>query len=151
MSQENVEIVQRFFDAIERSIEVWDRSRSFVDALKTGDLPPETAHVLSYLSPEMEWRPIFSSETYRGNLEIARGWDDLFEASADYGLKLLDARSLDKDRVFVTFGPVLEGRFSGIHVDAAVFAVVALRDGLIVRLDEFTDRSEALEAAGLSE
>jgi ketosteroid isomerase-like protein len=33
-------------------------------------------------------------------------------------------------------------------VDAAIFAVVTLRDGLIVRLDEYTDRQEALEAVG---
>jgi ketosteroid isomerase-like protein len=151
MSQKNVEIVRRFFDAVERSIDAWDRSRSFTDAVKTGDLPPETADVLSYLSPEIEWRPIFSGETYRGLVELARGWDELFEASADYGLKLLDAESLEGDRVFVTFGPALEGRFSGIHVSASVFGVVALRNGLIVRMDEFTDRSEALEAAGLSE
>jgi ketosteroid isomerase-like protein len=149
MSQENVDIVRHFFEALRRSIGAWERSRSFADAVKTGDIPPETTEVLRYLSPDMAWRPIFSSETYRGFIEVARGWDELLEASADYGLELLDATSLDADRVFVTFGPTLEGRFSHIHVNAEVFAVVSLRDRLIARWDEFTDRSEALAAAGV--
>jgi ketosteroid isomerase-like protein len=150
MPQENVEIVRRFFDALERSIDAWERSRSFADAIRTGDVPPATADVLRYVSREMEWRSVFSSETYRGYLEIARGWDELLEISADYRLELLEATSLSGDRVLVTFGPMLEGRYSGIQVNAAVFAVVSLRDRLIVGLHEFTDRREALEAAGLN-
>jgi ketosteroid isomerase-like protein len=151
MSLENVEIVRRFFDAAERSLKALDRSRSLAEAVRAGDIPPEAADVLRYLSPDIEWRPVFSSETYRGLVEMARGWDELLEASVDYSLKLLDATILDKDRVFVTFGPALEGRSSGIRVNASVYAVVSLRNGLIVAWEEFTDRQEALEAAGLSE
>ena len=40
---------------------------------------------------------------------------------------------------------------SGIEVDAVFHEVYTLRDGKIVRYDEFTERSEALEAAGPSE
>ena len=149
MSRQNSEIVRRFFDVLERSLVAWDRSRSLVDAIRADDLPPESQAVLAYLSPEMEWHPIFSSETYRGFVEIARGWDELLEASVNYDLELLDATDLEDGRVFALFGPTLEGRFSGIHVNAAVFAVIALEDGLIVRMDEYTDRREALEAAGL--
>jgi hypothetical protein len=36
-------------------------------------------------------------------------------------------------------------------LDAAVFGLVTLRDGLIVRIDNHRSRKEALEAAGLSE
>lgn len=151
MSHENVEVVRRFFDAAERSLKALDRSRSVAEAVRAGDVPPETADVLRYLSPEIEWRPVFSNETYRGLVEMARGWDELLEASVDYSLKLLDATGLDKDRVFVTFGPALEGRSSGIRVNASVYAVVSLRDRLIVAWDEYTDRREALKAAGLSD
>lgn len=151
MSQQNVDTVHRFFDALERSLDAWDRSRLLVDAMKADDLPQESRDVLDYLGPEMEWHPIFSSETYRGYLEIAKGWDELLEASVDYHLKLLDVTDLEDDRVFVVFGPTLEGRYSHIHVNAAVFAVVTLRKGLIVRLDEYTNRREAFESAGLSE
>ena len=119
--------------------------------LRRGDLPPETRAVLDYLSPEMEWNPVFSTETYRGQLDIARGWEDLLEATADYHLALHEAFDIDGARVFVSFGPTLEGRSSGIKVDAAVFGIVTIRNGLITQMDEYTDRREALVAADLSE
>ena len=43
------------------------------------------------------------------------------------------------------------GRESGVTVDARFYEVYTLRDGRIVRADEFSERQEALEAAGLSE
>ena len=41
------------------------------------------------------------------------------------------------------------GRGSGVEVDARFYDVYTLRDRKIVRMDQFTDRSEALEAVGL--
>ena len=43
------------------------------------------------------------------------------------------------------------GQGSGVPIEARFYAVYTLRDGRVVRVDEFTDRAEALEAAGLSE
>jgi ketosteroid isomerase-like protein len=151
MSQENVEIVRTFYEAVDRALQTWRPGDSVLDAMRTGEISPEARDVLGYLSPEVEWKPAFSGETYHGRLGLAKGWDDLLEAAGTYGIKLLEATALDDDRVLSVFGPSLEGRSSGIHVDAAVFAVITLQDGLIARLDEFTDRREALEAVGLSE
>jgi ketosteroid isomerase-like protein len=151
MSQTNVEIVQRFFAAVERVLETWDTSRSLLDAIEAGDIPPEAVEALRYMNPEAEWNPVFSGETYRGQREMGRGWDELLEAAENYSLKLLEVTELENDRVLAVFGPSLEGRSSGIHVNAAVFALVTLQAGLITRLDEYTDRREALEAAGLAE
>ena len=150
---EQAEFVRRFFDALERSLRAWgvSQDRSFVDAIKERDLPPETLEMLAYVSPELEWSPIFSSETYRGLFEVARGWDELLEASVDYHLTLHEAFDLDAERVFVTFGPTMEGRSSGIRVEAAVFAIVTIREGLIARIEEYTNRRVALEAAGRSD
>jgi ketosteroid isomerase-like protein len=75
---------------------------------------------------------------------MARGWDELLEAAENYSIELLEVTDLDEDRVLAVFGPSLEGRSSGIHVNAAMFAVVTLENGLITRLDEYTDRREAL-------
>jgi ketosteroid isomerase-like protein len=151
MSRENVEVVRAFFNAVERLLQTWRPEGSLLDAMKRGDVPPEAGETLGYMNPDVEWNPAFSSETYRGPLEIARGWDELLEAAANYSLKFLEVTDLENDRVLAVFGPSLEGRTSGIHVDAAVFAVVTLQDGLIVRLDEDTDRPDALKTAGLSE
>src|SRR5215208_985655 len=98
-----------------------------------------------------EWNPVFSGETYRGQLEMGRGWDELLGAAESYSVKLLEVTDLENDRVLAMFGPSLEGRTSGIHVNAALYAVIRLRDGLISGLDEYTDRRDALQAVGLRE
>ena len=151
MSQENVELVRTFFEAVDRALQTWRSEDSVLDSMQAGEISPEAREALGYLSPEVEWNPVFSGETFRGRLALARGWDDLLEAAGNYGIKLLEATALDDDRVLAVFGPTFEGRSSGIHVDAAVFGVVTLQEGLITRLDEYTDRREALEAVGLSE
>jgi ketosteroid isomerase-like protein len=43
------------------------------------------------------------------------------------------------------------GRGSGAEVETLFYEVYTLRAGKIVRVDEFTKRAEALEAAGLRE
>jgi hypothetical protein len=56
MSQENVEIVRRFYEAGQRSLEAyWKDRRSGAAALETGDLDPETEAVLAFLHPEVEY------------------------------------------------------------------------------------------------
>ena len=41
------------------------------------------------------------------------------------------------------------GRGSGIEVEARYYEVYILREGRIIRVDEYTERIDALEAAGL--
>jgi ketosteroid isomerase-like protein len=55
------------------------------------------------------------------------------------------------DRVVATVRFRARGRGSGIEVDARLYDVFTLHDGKIVRMDQFSERSEALEAVGLSE
>jgi ketosteroid isomerase-like protein len=43
------------------------------------------------------------------------------------------------------------GRDSGVPVDARYYELYTLRGGKVLRVDEFADRGQALEAAGLSE
>ena len=45
----------------------------------------------------------------------------------------------------------MKGKASEIDVNAAIFVAVTVRDGLIIRMDEHLERTEALEAAGLKE
>ena len=46
MSERNVDVVQRFFAAVERLLETWETSRSLLDAMKAGDIPPEAREAL---------------------------------------------------------------------------------------------------------
>jgi ketosteroid isomerase-like protein len=47
----------------------------------------------------------------------------------------------------VVFESSMRGRASGIDVKARIFALVTVRDGLIVRMAEYLERDDALEAA----
>jgi ketosteroid isomerase-like protein len=128
MSQENVEIVRK-------SIEAYAR----------GDL--DTA--LTYADPDIVWNPVEEAasqghDAIRANLER---WETDFEDFEATPEEYIDAG----DQVLVTVHWSGRGRGSGLQVDIRTYSVYALRDGKVIRLDEFTERSEALEAAGLSE
>ena len=43
------------------------------------------------------------------------------------------------------------GKRSGVSFDQRVFTVVTLRDGKLIQMEDFTERSQALDAAGLQE
>ena len=124
MSQENVEIVRKFL-------------RAGVD------------EALEYADPGIVWNPIEELPTQghdavRASLAYWKGeWHDyelLPEGFVDSG-----------DRVVVTVRLRGRGRGSGVEVDARFYDLFTLRDGKIVRMDQFTERSEALGAAGLPE
>jgi ketosteroid isomerase-like protein len=124
MSQENVEIVRRFL---------------------VGDFD----EALTYADPGIVWNPGEESSTQGHDAVRASTarwkseWDDyevIPEEFADMG-----------DRVVVTVRLRGRGRGSGIEIDARFYEVHTLRDGKIVRMDQFTKQSEALKAVGLRE
>ena len=56
---ENVEIVRRFNEAGQRSIDAyWENPRSRPAALEAGDLDPETEAALAFLHPEVEYNAV---------------------------------------------------------------------------------------------
>jgi ketosteroid isomerase-like protein len=119
MSHENVETVRRFLD---------------------GDVE----EALSYADPDIVWNPIEELPTQghdavRASLARWKAeWDDyevLPEEFVDSG-----------DRVLATVRLRGRGRGSGVEIDARFYDLYTLRDGKIVRMDQFTERSKALEA-----
>jgi ketosteroid isomerase-like protein len=124
MSQENVEVVRRF-------------------------LFLEVDEALEYADPDIVWNPTEEAaaeghDAVRASLVRWKGeWDD-------YELLAEEFEPMG-DRVVVAVRMRARGRASGIPVDARFYDVYTLREGKIVRMDQFTRRSEALEAAGLRE
>jgi ketosteroid isomerase-like protein len=125
MPHENVEVVRRFL-----MLDDFDEA-------------------LTYADPGIVWNPAEESATQghdavRASTARWKGeWDDyelIPEEFADAG-----------DRVVATVRFRARGRASGIEVDGRLYDVFTLHDGKIVRMDQFTERSEALKAAGLSE
>ena len=128
MSEENVEIIRRAFSDYAR------------EGIKPGR---------GYLAPDVVWNPTDETPQHGEEAVLAymerweNEWEDLKTVAEDF--------TGSGDRVLVTVHFSGRGRLSGIEVDARTYEVYTLNDGKIVRMDEFSDKAEALEAAGLSE
>jgi ketosteroid isomerase-like protein len=135
MSEENVEVVRKAF-----AYEFYGHGGRTEAAM--------------YFAPDFEMNPVEGGrmeeerstglDSIRDNFERWAGaWENL-DVTAE---KFVDAG----DRVLVTMRHRGRGRTSGVEVDARFFVVYTLREGKVSRVDEYTEREEALEAAGLSE
>lgn len=126
MSQENVEIVRRGLEAYQR-----------------GDLDAAAAiYADDVVFKPAEEAPIGGREAV---LSYIRRWEEPWD---DYELRteeFIDAGEC----VLVTIHVKGRGTTSGIEVDARSHQVYSLRDGKLIRMDEYLVREEALAAAGL--
>ena len=155
MSQENVEIVRRFYEAGQRSIEAyWENPRSGAAALEAGDLDPETEAVLAFLHTEVEYNAVpaaLEGGTAYGHLGWLRSWDAFLSENEDWSFTVNEVADLGGDEVFVASEMTAMWRGSGMTLTEPRFMVLTLRDGLIARVNAYRDREAALKAAGLSE
>lgn len=131
MSTENVELVRRCFEA-------WDR-RDFEGL-------PELLH------PDFELdltARVLNPDRYVGVEGLRRFVDELGETWEDMRLEpeeLIDAG----DQVVVPILARLSGRGSGLAMQDRIVQVWSVRAGKAERVQVFTDRAEALRAAGLA-
>jgi ketosteroid isomerase-like protein len=91
----------------------------------------------------LEEGPLYGSEALRAN--HAR-WLDAWDEDAT---ATLDAVIGAGDHVLVIACFSGRGRSSGVRVEERLYEVYTLRNGWILRADEFTDREAAFTAAGL--
>ena len=155
MSQENVEIVRRFYQAGQRSLEAyWKNPRSGAAALEAGDLDPETEAVLAFLHPEVEYSGVPSpleGGIAHGHLGWLEAWDAYLGASEDTRMTIDELVDLGGDEVLAVGELTVRWKGSGMTLTEPRFAVGVLREGLIVRLSVYRDRQEALDAARLGD
>jgi hypothetical protein len=153
MSRENVEIVRRFYEAGQRSLEAYWQNRRSGAPLETGDLDPETEAVLAFLHPEVEYRALpapLEGGVAHGHLGYLEAWRAYLGASEDIRQTLDEVVDLGGDQVLAGRAITMKWRGSGITLTEPRFGVVTVREGLIVGIHIYRDRTEALEAAGLS-
>ena len=134
MSQENVELIRRGYEAF---------ARGDVDA------------VLELLHPDVDWHPaiapILGVETVRGRDAVRRFLThDLFEGFDRFRAEPLSVEDLG-DFVLVMVRYTGRGESSGIEMDQRFATLYELRDGQTLTMRDYSTRAEALEAAGLKE
>jgi len=136
MSEENVEVVRRMFEAFRRR-----------DWAAAG----EPVH------PEIEMDTTRSplaglDHVYKGREEVARFWREWLEAWGPQQIEEPELKGAGDKVLMWTTSHQIQGRGSGIEVSIPPYAwVMTLRDGKIVEATMYMHKREALEAAGLSE
>jgi ketosteroid isomerase-like protein len=138
MSQQNVEVVQRVFDAVARR---------------------DTAAVLALYDPKVEWDTsrgslgeLLGGTVYHGHEGLRSLFHQLhepWESYEDHLEELIDAGGEEVITVVTTRG---RGRATGIEVEQRHQAAVwTIRNQKVARVVWFSTRAEALEATGLAE
>ena len=128
-----------------------ERTRQAVEAINRGDI--EAA--LQQAHPDIEWQTLDQfpdAGTYRGTNEVLgffRTWQETFRG---FHLHLDECVPVNDDKVLAALRVGGEGAESGVEVQSpAFFQVLEFRDRRIIGARMFQTRSEAVEAAGLSE
>ena len=104
---------------------------------------------MEFFHDDVEYLPFEESEAIHGLDAVRRyfeGWLDTWDSFKAEPTEFL-ARG---DHVVVGEAYTGRGKDSGVEVAMQSWSVSLLRDDQIVRRDEFLERAEALEAAGLS-
>ena len=133
MSQENVELMYRAFDAL---------SRHDFDAFVA--LMDDDVEIIPRMSA------IEGESGYSGHEGLSRWWSSLLDVFPDYSMEVVEVRDLG-DLTFATFHARGRGAGSATPTDQATWMMVRWRRGKCVWLRTFDTRAEALEAVGLSE
>jgi len=134
MSQENVEIIRRAYDALER-----------------GDLDLLASE---FYDPQIEWqtsREDPDAATHRGREAVRRYYDQWLDSFEGLHADVEEYIDAGKDRVFTWVRWTGRGRGSGIDAEWWLAIVYTLRAGRILKAEEYFDRGEALQTLGLSE
>jgi uncharacterized protein len=131
MSQENVDRLRGGYEAFARrdldaALEMMDPD---IEAHDAPEAPDATVHY--------------------GREAVRRDWEHMFDLFEDFTIHIEEVFDAGEElAVFLRLSG--RGRESGAEVDARMAHVWTLREGRGIRLRQYLDRAEALEAVGLS-
>jgi ketosteroid isomerase-like protein len=134
MSRENVEAVHAMYVAFNRAGE-------------SGDF---ASYVREVWDAECEYQPVEEYEPVRGHDALEEWHDRWFEVWVEFQAEVDDVVDAG-DAVFSAITVRARGRQPGVELTQRFFHVITVREGKLLRMTEYLDRSEALEAVGLSE
>jgi ketosteroid isomerase-like protein len=85
----------------------------------------------------------------QGFREWLASWGEMFGEAWESAVE--HARAIDDERVLVTGWMKARGMRGGVPVEQRFWVLMRVRDGKLTRSEVYTDRDQALEAAGLEE
>ena len=133
MSEENVELAHRAFDAFNR--------RDF-DAF------------LAFMDPDVELKARFMEvegiASFRGHSGVREWWEALLAIFPDFRVDVINVRDFG-DGVIVAVRVHGHGLDSGVPIEEKLWMASRVRDGRVTWWRNFVSEGEALEAAGLRE
>jgi ketosteroid isomerase-like protein len=143
MSEENVDVVRRavaFFVG-----------RGVIEPDQIANRMPDSA-LREFFDPEFELVPLaqglLSGNTYKGYEGIRRFWGDFFSTWDEFRSEPLEFVDVDPQVVVVLR---MRGRMHDLEVDEVWSQLWTFRNGKSLRVQAFSSREGALEAAGLRE
>jgi ketosteroid isomerase-like protein len=132
MSEENLGVVRAIYSRFNEG-----DFRASVDLLDP--------HIVFLMMRDAPW-----AEAYVGVEAVAAAMRGLFETWADFTLKAEELIPAG-DSVLVSVRQQGVARISGVPTDEHYFTVWSFRGRKVIRIENFRERAQALEAAGLRE
>ena len=134
MSQENVEIVRRFVQALVSGRDWQPVLAGLDDDVEIGDLDIS-----------------LDTQRYRGHDGFRKWIADWSDSWASWRIQDVEVRPAGEDRLIALFVMFVKGQGSGIDLSRHDALVCTLRAGKIAKLVYYNDQQQALKAAGLEE
>jgi ketosteroid isomerase-like protein len=135
ISKQNVQAMQSLYDG-------------FGPLALGGDV---RSYVAAHYSLDIEYHPVEEEEPVRGH-DAMIGWiQRWFEVWDEMGVDLNEILEPKNDVVITTITIRGRGAASDVQVDQRFFHVCDMRNGKVLRMREYLERYQALEAAGFSE
>jgi ketosteroid isomerase-like protein len=109
---------------------------------------------VSFFAPDIVYRPVptFTDSQERQGLGAMRRWmEEWFDAWADDYTTQAESIREYGDVVIALLRFTGHAKASGVEVAGGIFEVYRFREGKIASVEDFTERAEALKAAGLAE
>ena len=135
MSQENVEIVRRAWEAA--------TCRPKPDFTTVNALYQPDHELISPLS-RLEGTTFIGAQGFRAWLTgVVKDW-------ASWEARLDRATDVDEDRVLLTWWFIARSKRGGVPIEQRNALVVTVRDGKVARTEAYSSLEQAVEAVGLS-
>jgi ketosteroid isomerase-like protein len=102
---------------------------------------------LERMHPQCEVRPVEAIETLHGHDGVAAAFRDWFDAFEEFSIEPED-RIAHGDRVLVPVRQRARGKGSGLEIEERFYQLFTLRDGMVLRFEEYSEEADALRALG---